>query len=109
MFIAYVCCISLKHIYIAYLCCRVAVFCSVGLGSIFDRLSMSLFDFVLFWGGLRGVLVDLLDVLGTLGPLLGELGSVLAGSGRSWNTLGRSEGCFGRSFGCLGGSWAAPG
>ena len=76
--IAYLRCISLKHIYIAYLCCRVAVFCCLGLGSIFGRLGVSLFDFWLFWSGLRGVLGGLLGVLGALGPLLGDLGSVLA-------------------------------
>ena len=97
IFIAYVCCISLKHIYIAYLCCRVAVFCCLGLGSIFGRLGVSLFDFLLFWGGLRGVLGGLLEVLGALGPLLGDLGSVLAGLGRSWAALGRFWAALGRS------------
>ena len=102
--VAYLCCITLycrcllhnfiaNHIYIAYLCCRVAVFCSLGLGSIFGRLGVSLFDFWSFWGGLRGVLGGLLGILRALGPLLGDLGSVLAGLGRSW--------------GALGGSWAA--
>ena len=86
-----------NHIYIAYLCCRVAVFCSLGLGSIFGRLGVSLFDFWSFWSGLRGVLGGLLGVLGALGPLLGDLGSVLAGLGRSWAALGRSWAALGRS------------
>ena len=68
---------------------RVAVFCCLGLGSIFGRLGVSLFDFWSFWGGLSGVLGDLLDVLGALGPLLGDLGSVLAALGRSWADFGR--------------------
>ena len=76
-----------NHIYIAYLCCRIAVFCSLGLGSIFGRLGVSLFDFWSFWSGLRGVLGGLLGVLRALGPLLGDLGSVLAGLGRSWAAL----------------------
>ena len=95
--IAYLCCISLKHIYIAYLCCRVAVFCCLGLGSIFGRLGVSLFVLGLFWGGLRAVLRCFLRVLGALGPLLGDLGSVLAGLGRSWAALGRFWAALGRS------------
>ena len=47
-----------------------------------------LFAFCLFWGGLRGVLGCLWEVLGALEPLLGDLGSVLAGLGRSWGDLG---------------------
>ena len=86
-----------NHIYIAYLCCRVAVFCSLGLGSIFGRLGVSLFDFWSFWSGLRGVLGGLLGVLRALEPLLGDLGSVLAGLGRSWDALGRSWAALGRS------------
>ena len=82
---AYLYCISLLHIFKAYL------------GSIFGRLVMSLLDFWSFWSGLRGVLGGLLGVLGALGPLLGDLGSVLAGLGRSWAALGGSWAALGRS------------
>ena len=81
-----------NHIYIAYLCCRVAVFCSLGLGSILGRLGVSVFDFWSFWSGLRGVLGGLLGVLRALGPLLGDLGSVLAGLGLPLPLLSASAG-----------------
>ena len=93
----YFCCICFNHIHIAYLCCRVAVFCCLGLESIFGRLGVSLFDLWSVWGGLRGVLGGLWGVLGALGPLLGDLGSVLAGLGRSWAALGRYWAALGRA------------
>ena len=86
-----------KAYHIAYLCCRVAVFCCLGLESIFGLLGVSLFDFLSFWDGLRGVLGGLWGVLGALGPLLGDLGSVLACLGRSWAALGRFWAALGRS------------
>ena len=81
---AYLYCISLLHIFKAYL------------GSIFGRLVVSLLDFWSFWSGLRGVLGGLLGVLRALGLLLGDFGSVLAGLGRSWAALGR----FWAALGC---------
>ena len=75
----------------------VVAYLSLGLGSIFGRLGMALFDFWSFWRGLRGVLGDLLGVLRALGPLLGDLGSVLTDLGRSWAALGGSWADLGRS------------
>ena len=69
-------CGSSKHIYIAYLCGRVAVCGCLSLGSIFGRLRVFFSDFWFFWGGLGGVLGSLLEVLEVLG--------------RSWAILGRS-------------------
>ena len=68
IFIAYLRCISLKHkhIYIAYLCYRVAVFCCLGLGSIFGRFGGVFVRFLVVLGGLRGVLGAL---LGSWSPL----------------------------------------
>ena len=47
--IAYLCCISLKHIYIAYLCVVLLSFVVWVLGRIFAVLGVSLFDFGSFW------------------------------------------------------------
>ena len=77
--IAYLCCISLKHIYIAYRCCRIAVFYCLGLGSIFGRFGGVLGRFLVVLGGLRGVLGCLWRVLGGLLGVWGRLGAVLGG------------------------------
>ena len=71
LFIAYLYCISLLHIFKAYLycisLCRVAVFCCLGVGSIFGRFGGVFVRFLVVLGGLRGVLEALLEVLGALG------------------------------------------
>ena len=60
-------CISLLHIFTAYLycisLCRVAVFCCLGVGSIFGRFGGVFVRFLVVLGGLRGVLEALLEVL----------------------------------------------
>ena len=80
MFIAYLYCLSLLHIFKVYLycisLCRVAVFCCLGLGSIFGRFRGVFVRFLVAWGGLKGGLGALLDVLGALGPPLDDLESV---------------------------------
>ena len=83
--IAHLCCTSLKHIYIAYRCCRIAVFYCLGLGSIFGR-----------FGG----------VLGRFLVVLGRLGGSFGGLGGSWAALGRLLGGLGR---LLRPSWAVMG
>ena len=47
--IAYLCCISLKHIYIAYLCVVLLSFVVWVLGRFLVVLGVSLFDFWSFW------------------------------------------------------------
>ena len=47
--IAYLCCISLKHIYIVYLCVVLLSFVVWVLGRFLVVWGVSLFDFWLFW------------------------------------------------------------
>ena len=55
------------------LCCRVAVFCCLGLGSIFGRFGGVFVRFLVVLGGLRGVLGAL---LGSWSPLTSTAGLV---------------------------------
>ena len=120
VFIAYLYCIFLLHIYIAYLCCRIVVFCRLSLGVDVWSFGGCLESIFGRFGGSEGCLERSFGVLRGLGPLLGDLGSllgrswpVLGGSwlvlGRSWLVLGHSWPLLGRSRACLGGVLGALG
>ena len=85
VFIAYLYCIFLLHIYIAYLCCRIVVFCRLSLGV----------DVWSFGGCLE-------SILGRFGGSEGCLERSFGGLEGSWTALGRSWVALGPLLACLG-------